>query len=193
MTEWHVRYKGPGIMVYWHVDRKALCVYSQIKTCSSSEVVSMIEGIMHHSTNAEIAKNYVDTNGQSLIAFAFSYFLDFALLPRLKNIGSERLLVPDNKLKLKNIESIVLRVANWKIIRDNYDQMVQYAVALKLRIAEPEALLKRFTSNNLQHPVYQALQELGRVTKTIFICQYLCFEELRREIHEGLNVIETLE
>lgn len=38
--------------------------------------------------------------------------------------------------------------------------------------------------------MYQALQELGRVLKTIFICQYLCSEELRQEIHEGLNVVE---
>ena len=68
--------------------------------------------------------------------------------------------------------------------------MIEYAVALKLKITEPEALLKRFTANNLQHPVYQALQELGRIIKTIFICKYLIFEELRIEIHEGLNVVE---
>jgi hypothetical protein len=24
MTEWHIRYRGPGIMVYWHVEKKAL-------------------------------------------------------------------------------------------------------------------------------------------------------------------------
>ena len=23
LTEWHVRYRGPGSMVYWHVDKKA--------------------------------------------------------------------------------------------------------------------------------------------------------------------------
>jgi TnpA family transposase len=31
-TEWHTRYKGPGVMIYWHVDRKALCVHSQLKS-----------------------------------------------------------------------------------------------------------------------------------------------------------------
>ena len=191
VTEWHVRYKGPGIMVYWHVDKKALCVYSQIKSCSSSEVISMIEGVIHHATNAEVKKNYVDSNGQSLVAFAFSYLLNFELLPRLKRIGAEKLLIPKaNFENINNIESLISRVINWKIIRDNYEGMIEYAVALKLKITEPEALLKRFTANNLQHPVYQALQELGRIIKTIFICKYLIFEELRIEIHEGLNVVE---
>jgi TnpA family transposase len=43
----------------------------------------------------------------------------------------------------------------------------------------------------VQHPVYRALSELGKATKTIFLCRYLGSLQLRREIHEGLNVIEN--
>jgi Tn3 transposase DDE domain len=35
LTEWHIRYRGPGIMIYWHVERKSTCIYSQLKSCSS--------------------------------------------------------------------------------------------------------------------------------------------------------------
>jgi TnpA family transposase len=45
MLEWHARYKGRGVMVYWHVDENALCIYSQLKTCSSSEVDAMLKGV----------------------------------------------------------------------------------------------------------------------------------------------------
>lgn len=59
-----------------------------------------------------------------------------------------------------------------------------------LGTADTEAILRRFTRNNIQHPTYKALAELGKAIKTIFLCRYLHDEALRREIHEGLNVIE---
>jgi TnpA family transposase len=43
----------------------------------------------------------------------------------------------------------------------------------------------------LQHPTYQALGELGKTVKTIFLSNYLQSETLRREINDGLNVVEN--
>src|SRR5258706_5257556 len=68
--------------------------------------------------------------------------------------------------------------------------MVKYASALKTGTADADALLRRFTRSNLQHPTYQGLCELGRVIKTIFLCEFLSDLRLRQEIQEALNVIE---
>jgi Tn3 transposase DDE domain len=95
MTEWHVRYGGPGVMIYWHVEKNSVCIYSQLKACSSSEVAAMIEGVLRHDTEMDVEKQYVDTHGQSEVGFAFCYLLGFALLPRLKHIKKQRLYGPD--------------------------------------------------------------------------------------------------
>jgi TnpA family transposase len=191
-TQWHVRYGGRGIMIYWHVERNSLCIYSQLKSPSSSEVAAMIEGVIHHCTEMEVDRQYVDSHGQSTVAFAFCRLLGFQLLPRLKAIHSQKLYRPETgkAAAFANLQLILSRPIDWDLVRQQYDQMIKYATAIRLRTAETEAILRRFTKNNVQHPTYKALAELGKAIKTIFLCRYLHSEELRREIHEGLNVIE---
>jgi TnpA family transposase len=193
LTEWHVRYRGPGIMIYWHVERKSTCIYSQLKSCSSSEVAAMIEGVLRHCTDMTVEKNYVDTHGQSEIAFAFCRLLGFQLLPRLKAIHRQKLYRPEpgRPDAYPNLQHVLTRPIKWDRIRQQYDEMIKYATALRLGTAETEAILRRFTRHGLQHPTYKALAELGKVNKTIFLCQYLRLESLRREIHEALQVIEN--
>ena len=192
MTQYHLRYGGRGVMIYWHVEKNSTCIYSQLKTCSSSEVSAMINGVLKHCTNMEVKKNYVDSHGQSEVAFAFTHLLGFQLMPRLKRIKVQKLYRPHAGVAdaYPNLEPIMTRPINWDLIRQQYDQMVKYATALRLGTAETEAILKRFSNNPFKHPTYLALMELGRVIKTIFLCQYLDSETLRREINEGLNVVE---
>jgi TnpA family transposase len=168
MTEWHIRYGGRGVMIYWHVEKKAVCIYSQLKRCSSSEVAAMIEGVLRHCTDMEVEQQYVDSHGQSEVAFAFSHLLGFDLMPRLKAIASQKLSRPNpgNVDAYPHLQSILTQPINWALIRQQYDDMIKYTTALRLGTAEPESILRRFTRNNVQHPTYQALVELGKAIKT---------------------------
>lgn len=193
LTAWHIRYRGPGIMVYWHVEKKSTCIYSQVKRCSSSEVAAMMEGVLRHCTEMAVKKNYVDSHGQSEVAFAFCSLLGFELLPRLKNIHSQKLYRCEagRPQEYSNLQPILSRPIDWELIQKQYDEIVKYATALRLGTAEAEAILRRFTQEGPKHPTYLALLELGKVQKTIFLCRYLQSEAVRQEIHEGLNVVEN--
>ena len=191
-TQWHVRYGGRGVMIYWHVDKNSLCIHSQLKSPSSSEVASMIEGVVHHCTEMEVDRQYVDSHGQSTVAFAFCRLLGFQLMPRLKAIHVQKLSRPDvgQPDAYPNLQAILTRPIDWDLVRQQYDQMVKYVTAVRLGTAETESILRRFVRSNIQHPTYKAFSELGRAVKTIFLCQYLHSEALRREVNEGLNVVE---
>lgn len=141
----------------------------------------------------KVEKNFVDSHGQSEVAFAFCHLLGFQLMPRLKRISVQKLYLPINgsASDYPNLQPVLTRSINWDLIRQQYDQMIKYATALRLGMAETDAILKRFTRGNLLHPTYQALCELGKAVKTIFLSQYLHSLELRREINDGLNVVEN--
>ena len=93
------------------------------------------------------------------------------MLPRLKAIASQKLYRPitGRPDDYANLQSILIRPINWELIRQQYDEMVKFATALRLGTAEPESILRRFTRNNLKHPTYQALAELGKAVKTVFL------------------------
>src|SRR6266481_4284360 len=153
----------------------------------------MIEGVIRHCTEMSIDRQYVDSHGQSEVAFAFCHLLRFDLLPRLKAIHIQRLYRPESGRPeaYEHLQPILTIPLDWDLIRRQYDQMVKYATALRLGTAETEAILRRFTRENVQHPTYKALVELGKACRTIFLCRYLRLPALRREIQEGLNVVEN--
>jgi TnpA family transposase len=186
-------YRNRGIIVYWHVDTNSLCIYSQIKSINSSEVINMIEGIIRHDTNMKIERNYTDTHGQSEVAFAFCHLLGIKLMPRFKRIKEQKLsfLDKDFLAEVPALNGVLERKPiDWELILEQYDEMIKYVIALKEQIGSPEAILRRFSSSNESNRTYKAFAELGKVIKTIFLCQYLTDLETRVEVHDGLNIVE---
>ena len=192
-TEWHARYGGRGVLIYWHVERKSMAIHSQLIGCSASEVAAMIEGVMRHGTTMEVEASYIDSHGQSEIGFGVTRLLGFDLLPRIKRINKTRLYRPaaGEPGAWPRLEPALTRPIRWDLIASQYDQMIKYATAIRTGTASTEAILRRFTKANAVHPAYQAMAEVGRAQRTIFVARYLRHRDLQREINEGLNVVES--
>jgi TnpA family transposase len=191
-TEWHSRYGGRGVLIYWHVERGSVVVHSQHLTCSASEVHAMVEGAIRHGTSMSVEANYTDSHGQSEIGFGITRLLGFDLLPRIKQINKVRLYRPaaGDPDAYPALMPALTRPIRWELITQQYDQMIKYATAIRAGTASTEAILRRFT-RSASHPTYQAMLELGRAQKTIFAARYLRDRDLQRQINEGLNVIES--
>lgn len=93
-TQWHSRYGGRGVLIYWHVERTSMAIHSQLISCTASEVAAMVEGAVRHGTTMQVEANYTDSHGQSEIGFGITRLLGFDLLPRIKRINHVKLYRP---------------------------------------------------------------------------------------------------
>jgi TnpA family transposase len=120
-------------------------------------------------TEREGEKNSVERHGQSGVAFAFSHLLGFQLLPRLKARPKQRRYRPfvGQSAAYPNLPPVLARPITWALILQQSDTRVKYAPALRLGTAETEALLRRFTRQNVQPPPYKALVALGKARKPL--------------------------
>jgi hypothetical protein len=136
-TEWHARYGGRGVLIFWHVERKSMAIHSQLIGCSASEVAAMIEGVMRHGTTMEVEASYTDSHGQSEIGFGIARLLGFDLLPRIKRINKTRLYRPSagEPSAWPRLEPALTRPIRWDLIAAQYDQMIKYATAIPRRRA----------------------------------------------------------
>ena len=194
-TEYHSRYKRAkrGVLIYWTVDTVgSMAIYSQLLTCSASEVHAMIEGAMRHGTEMNLHTNYVDSHGASFIGFGMTRLLNFDLIARFKQINTMKLYLPGKAeaFSYPRLDPALTRPIRPEIIANNYDLMIKYATAIRQGTASTEALLRRFQGETT-HPAYTAMLELGRAQRTIFLAHWLRNRDLQRETESALNVVEN--
>jgi TnpA family transposase len=194
-TEYHSRYKRAkrGVLIYWTVDTVgAMAIYSQLLSCSASEVHAMVEGAMRHGTEMDLQTNYVDSHGASFIGFGITRLLNFDLVARFKQINTMKLYLPGKgeSFSYPRLGPALTRPIRPEIIENNYDLMIKYATAIRQGTASTEALLRRFQGETT-HPAYTAMLELGRAQRTIFLAHWLRNRDLQRETESGLNVVEN--
>ncbi|MGH3610383.1 MAG: transposase, partial [Pseudonocardiaceae bacterium] len=194
-TEYHSRYKRAkrGVLIYWTVETAgAMAIYSQLLSCSASEVHAMVEGAMRHGTEMRLESNAVDSHGASFIGFGITRLLGFDLIARFKQINKMKLYLPGQGQldTYPRLAPALTRPIRWDVIEPNYDSMVKYATAIRLGTASTEAILRRFTKD-VTHHAYAAMLEVGRAQRTIFLARWLRDRDLQRETNSGLNVVEN--
>ena len=73
------------------------------------------------------------------------------------------------------------------LIEDQWDDILRFIATIQLKITTASQLFKRLNSYSRQYPLYRALKEFGKITKTLFILKYCDDLQLRQAIEKQLN------
>ena len=79
------------------------------------------------------------------------------------------------------------RAVNLNVIEKHYDEIKQIAYSIQTRKTSAKIILNKLGSYARKNKVAQALSELGKIEKTIFLLEYAINEDLRKVITQMLN------
>jgi len=78
------------------------------------------------------------------------------------------------------------------LIIEHWDDLNRIAASLKDGLIRPSILISKLQAMQQQNPLQQALQEVGRIAKTLHILEYVDDPAFRRRVLIGLNKGEHL-
>jgi TnpA family transposase len=188
--------KTPSIGTYTHVSDFWSVIYDQPIILNERQAGAAIEGAIRQR-EIEIDRLAVDTHGYTEFAMAMAKLLGFALCPRLKRLSERKLYIPSG---FKNIPDSLREIAtpsiSLKQIRSEWDNLVRLASSIETGHTSATVALARYGSASSDSPIYRAGVHLGRLVRSLYLCDYFVSEDLRRVVNRILvhgEAVHTLQ
>ena len=166
-------------------------IYDQPVVLKERQAGPAIEGAIRQ-TQTKLASLAVDTHGFTHIAMAIAKLLGFDLLPRLADLKDRKLYVPSGFAVPESLRSAVTAEISLKKIRRGYDGLLRLIASIQTGQISVPLALDRFGSAARGDAIFDAGDELGRLLRTLFLCDYFTNEALRRAILKILNRGESV-
>lgn len=181
-----------GSTMYRFVSDRYSTFYTKVINTNARDAVHVIDGLLEHETELCINEHYTDTAGYTDQVFGLSHLLGFVFAPRIRDISDSKLYLLPGQTPGKNIDDIASAKINLDIIEQNFDDILRLAYSIKEGLVSSSLILSKLGSYSRQNSLSKALQEMGRIEKTIFILKYATDKALRRRILRGLNKGESM-
>ncbi|MDQ6680137.1 MAG: Tn3 family transposase [Pseudomonadota bacterium] len=186
------RRKSPAMGVYTHYLDSYGLFYDQPVVLNERQAAAAVHGV--EAYNAKCSEDRlrlsllaVDTHGYTNAAMAVAKLLGFDLCVRLRNLA-ERMLhlpagiaLPDALARLKTG-----RVSERKI-KNGWDELLRLVASIRGGRLTAKEALDKLGSAAKGDALHAATDELGKLLRTIFLCDYFTKPDFRRELHTLLN------
>jgi TnpA family transposase len=82
---------------------------------------------------------------------------------------------------------LIGRPFNLDVVRECWDDVIRLAASIKAGTVLPSVMLKKLGAHRRQNRLDFALQEIGRIERTLFTLDWLESKKLRQQCQAGLN------
>ena len=177
----------PGRLIYTHISDQYSPFHSKLINVGIRESTYVLDGLLYHESDLKVQEHYTDTAGFTDHVFALMHLLGFKFAPRIRDLGETKLFIPKGENSYPALKPMIGGTINTKAIEDNWSDILRLATSIKQGTATASLLIKKLSSYPRQNGLAQALREVGRIERTLFILDWLQNVELRRRVQAGLN------
>ncbi len=177
----------PGLKAYTHVSDQFGPFATQNIPATVSEAPYILDGLLMNKAGKKIKEQYADMGGFTDLVFAVTALLAYRFIPRIRDLPSKRLYAFDPASTPKELRGMVGGKIKERLITENWPDILRAVATMAAGIMPPSQLLKKFASYPRQHELAQALREIGRIERTLFIIEWLLDADMQRRAQIGLN------
>lgn len=184
-----------GVGIYTHILNSHGIVHNQPVVLNERQAGPAIEGAVRYNESQPanlLSKLAVDTHGYTNVGMTISKMHGIDLCPRLKDLSERRLFIPRGMKAPEELESVVVRDISFKSIDKGWDELLRVVASIKTGRVSAAVLMQRLGSAAQGDLLHRAADQLGRLLRTLYLCDYLSNPEFRREIHTVLNRGESV-
>ncbi|MGI0484928.1 Tn3 family transposase [Pantanalinema rosaneae CENA516] len=185
---------GKGITFYsWTSDQFSQYGSKPVPT-TLRDATYVLDEILNNETELPILEHTTDTAGYTELIFALFDLLGLQFSPRIRDLADQEL-YRTSQIQLDaypKLKSHLQSVIHKERILPHWDEMLRLAGSLKTGRVTASLIVQKLQAYPRQHPLTRALQEYGRLIKTIHILRWYADETNRRRINRQLNKGEAL-
>ena len=189
------RRRTHAVGIYTHILDRYGIVYDQPIVLNERQAGAAIAGVVHHNNAEErirLELLAVDTHGYTNVAMAIAKLLGFDLVPRLKDLAERKLYLPLKMDTPEELERVLVKEVSLTAIRKGWDELARLVASIHSGRVSANVALQRFGSAAQGDPLHKAADHLGRLLRTLFLCDYFANPEFQRELHTVLNRGESV-
>ncbi|HHU6767072.1 TPA: Tn3 family transposase [Klebsiella pneumoniae] len=178
---------GRGITWYNFVSDQYSGFHGIVVPGTLRDSIFVLEGLLEQQTGLNPVEIMTDTAGTSDIIFGLFWLLGYQFSPRLADAGEAVFWRVDKSANYGALDELARGCADLSKAEDQWDEMMRTAGSLKLGTIHASELIHSLLKSSRPSGLAQAIMEVGRVNKTLYLLNYIDDEDYRRRILTQLN------
>jgi len=147
----------------------------------------LLSVVLEQETEFEPTEIMTDTGAYTDVIFGIFWLLGYQFSPRIADVGGTRFWRVDAVADYGPLDTLAAHRVRTDLIAEHWDDLLRLAGSLKLGLVQAGGLMRTLQTNDRPTRLARALEELGRIVKTLYLLAYIDDEAYRRRILNQLN------